>query len=202
MFSPARIYSLDIETDNSEGHGLNPELSRVTEVAVLTAETSWVFDNDDEAKLLTELGECVRDLRPGLISTWNGAFFDMPFLSDRMIAVGVAGLGVGPRLVTDPGLKPKYEPLPGHAGGYIAVWPSSFPSIPHQHLDISGAYKQFAADADVSWSLKPVCKAMGIDMFEIDRTRLHEYTPEEVRAYVLSDCVGTRELALHTLGLA
>ena len=60
---------------------------------------------------------------------------------------------------------------------------------------------RFADEHGVKHSLKPVCAAHGVDMVELDRTRLHEYTPAERAAYALSDSRGTRALTLRLLGL-
>ena len=199
MFSADRIYSADIETDNSNGHGLNPQFGRITEVALSTANDDIVFDDDDEKDLLENLSAHLLRMPPGLITTWNGAFFDVPFLWERARVNNVLPfLGLTP----DPGLVPKYEPLPGHDGGYQAVFHSPDMMVPHQHLDVSGMYRKFADEAGVSWSLKPVCAAKGIAMVELDRERLHDYSREERLAYVCSDTRGTRALALEALGLS
>jgi DNA polymerase elongation subunit (family B) len=200
MFSKDRIYALDIETDNSEGHGLDPNKGRITEIAVQgrAKDVTAVFADEHEKTLLRKFTWHMRTLEPGLVTTWNGSFFDLPFIQTRAdILAAPSPLAVE----EDEELKPKYDLLPGYTGGVVGVFDSRRGRVPHQHLDISGAYKQFAADHDVSWSLKPVCAAAGIEMYEIDRTRLQDYTPEERQRYVLSDTNGALELTYRLLGL-
>jgi DNA polymerase elongation subunit (family B) len=200
VFSIPRIYAGDIETDNSEGHGLNPLLGRITEIAIQghDAASTAVFSDDDEKELLRKFTWHMRTLEPGLVVTWNGSFFDLPFIQTRADILAAAS---PLQIEVDENLKPKYDLLPGYTGGVVGTFDSRRGRVPHQHLDISGAYKQFAADHGVSWSLKPVCAAAGIDMYEIDRTRLQDYTAAERERYVLSDTNGTLQLAYRLLGL-
>jgi hypothetical protein len=219
MYDAQHIYAFDIETDNSAGHGLNPLRSRITEVALSTADADVVFDGT-EIEILTGLESTLGNLPPGLLLSWNGAMFDTPWLHSRARAVGLDAEAFGLELIAQPGLTPKYAPTPGHTGGYAALWhrtSGSEPlrlSRPHTHLDISYAYKGFAESFGVHpdghpqagkpvvpWSLKPVAKAAGLDMVEIDRTALHLYDKAQVRAYAASDASGTRALGLRLLGL-
>lgn len=196
MFAANCIYGLDIETDNSQGHGLTPSKSAITQIAVVSATEEVVFEGDEQDILLNTHRWLSRQ-HPGLLVTWNGTFFDLPFISDRARTYGTGLDVVLDSLVLAPqeGLVPKYDFLPGHTAGYAAWWAG------HTHLDVTQAWKQFAQDQEVSWSLKPVLRAAGFDPVELDRTRLHEYTPDEVKAYVTSDARGARDLALRTLGL-
>lgn len=199
MFSPDRIYGLDIETDNSNGFGLDPRNSVVTEIAVSLPQSlrGGAVLTGDEDVMFAELWALLRDLPPGLFVTWNGSFFDWPFLADRMAAVRSKVKGLI-RLTPDVALTPKYDYLPGHTTGYQVSLDAR--GSQHSHLDIASAYKSYAAEQGVSWSLKPVCAAQGIEMIELDRENLHAYTAAEREAYCLSDAAGTRELAIRTLG--
>lgn len=218
MFGHTQIYGLDIETDNTPcetvcetyagkdrcyGHGLDPRRSAITEVAVATDPTIYgggkVFAGH-EIDILANLQDFLTSLPAGLLVTWNGAMFDIPYLADRAAVRDFGPTAFTLRTAPAPDLVPKYEPLPGHAGGYTATWDIRGQQVPHQHLDVAWAYKAKAAELDVSWSLKPVCAALGVPMYEIDRTRLHEYTPAQVAEYCLSDASGTRVLAMKALG--
>lgn len=214
MFDRDHIYGFDIETDNSNGHGLNPQLAAITQISLVTETDTLVFDGDELA-VLRGFAAAVTALEPGLLVGWNSMFFDLPFIVDRSRAYESDGRLDGAQgfiLTPQPGLKPKYEPLPGHTGGYSATWVRTLGDgnvaspyavgEPHQHLDVSLAYRKHAETAGVKWSLKPVCASLGIDMVELDRERLHTYTAEQVNAYCASDSAGTRELALRLLGLA
>src|SRR3954447_9178200 len=92
------IYGLDIETDTSVD-GLDPAVARIIAVAVAGPRGVRVFDDSDEALLLDRLDWHLASLEPGVIATWNGAAFDLPFLDDRARALGVR---LGLRLTLDP----------------------------------------------------------------------------------------------------
>lgn len=197
MYGPDRIYGFDIETDNSEGFGLVPEKSRVTEIAIDTAHGGEVFAGN-ERTILRDFDAYLGTLQPGLLVPWNGSFFDVPFITDRWATVNWM-YEHGWNITPDPQLVPKYAPLPGHAGGYSAYWRNRA-GVHHAMLDVSLPYKQVAADRDVKWSLKPVCTSLGIDMVELDRENLHLYTEAERKEYCLSDARGARLLATRLLG--
>jgi DNA polymerase elongation subunit (family B) len=177
MRGPARIYGLDIETDTSID-GLDPAVSPVVTVALSTPEADEVFVGD-EPDLLTALDRRLRSLEPGVIATWNGAAFDLPFLSDRAAACGV---GLGLRLVPDPTVVLSHGPLQGHAGAYRAAWHG------HGHLD---AYRVYRSDVGrvlgISCSLKAIARLVGLTPVEVDRERIHEIAPAALDAYVASD---------------
>jgi len=212
VFDSDHVYAFDIETDNSAGHGLDPRKAAITQISVVGSTLERVLTGD-EVTLLDEFAEVLAGLDAGLIVGWNSTFFDWPFIATRMKVVGPTGLNAILELTPQPALRPKYDFTPGHTCGYSAIVATDT-GTHHAHLDVSLAWKAFAESFGtredgtgrqvpvVPWSLKPVAKAAGIDMFELDRTRLHEYTPEETARYVLSDAIGTRELALRTLGLA
>jgi DNA polymerase elongation subunit (family B) len=185
MRGPARIYGLDIETDTSID-GLDPAVSPVVTVALSTPEADEVFVGD-EPDLLTALDRRLRSLEPGVIATWNGAAFDLPFLADRAAA---CGLDLGLRLAPDPTVVLSRGPLPGHAGAYRASW------YDHGHLD---AYRVYRGDVGrvlhISCSLKTVARVVGLTPVEVDRERIHELAPAVLDAYVASDARLARILA-------
>lgn len=185
MRRPARIYGLDIETDTSVD-GLDPAVSPVVTVALSTPAGDEVFAGD-EATILAALDRRLRTLAPGVLATWNGAVFDLPFLADRALA---CGLGLGLRLAPDPTVTLGRDPLPGHAGAYRATW------YGHGHLD---AYRVYRGDVgrvlQVSCSLKAIARLVGLSPVEVDRERIHELAPEVLDAYVASDARLARVLA-------
>lgn len=215
LFDLDHVYALDIETDTSGGFGLDPGNGGITEIAMtipVHEDRGVVFATADgmtEADVLVETDRLLYDLDPGLLSTWNGAFFDLPFIMTRAEILGVTK---HLHLHAQAGLVPKYDPLPGHVGGYSATWGTRTP-MPHQHLDVAAHYKRVSnvlRDRDEAngldykdrfrWSLKPVAEAHGITMISVDRERMHTLAPAERRAYALSDTNGTRLLAAHLLG--
>lgn len=215
MYDPLHVYAFDIETLNDEERGFNgldPARSQITEIAVATDVSinggGEVFQGA-EATILRDFFKFTKSLAPGLMTGWNSSFFDGPFIHDRCVHgldVTPVALGAMMRMVPQPGLRAKYQAMPGHGtpenpgGGYALTFRAADGGT-HAHLDVAQAYREFADEHGVKWGLKPVCEAHGIAMVELDRTRLHTYTPQEVHAYVLSDGRGTRELALRLLGL-
>lgn len=185
MRGPALIYGLDIETDTTTD-GLDPAVSPVVVVALSTPQADEVFLGD-ESQLLAALDGRLRAIEPGVLATWNGAAFDLPFLADRAAACGVP---LGLRLEPDPTVVLSHDPLPGHEGAYRAGW------YGHRHLD---AYRVYRSDVGrvlhVSCSLKSIARVVGLTPVEVDRERIHELAPAALDAYVASDARLARILA-------
>jgi DNA polymerase elongation subunit (family B) len=184
------LYGLDIETD-TRVDGLDPSVAAVVSVAVAGEDHGAVFEAsdhpDDERTLLHDLDRHLAGLDPGILVTWNGSGFDLPFLGDRAARHGLA---LGLHLQLDPGLRSRREPLAGHEGAYRARWHH------HRHLD---AYRVYRADVGpllgISCGLKNVARAAGLRPVEVDRAALHELPAERLRTYVTSDARVTRLLA-------
>jgi DNA polymerase elongation subunit (family B) len=185
MAGPPLIYGLDIETDTTVD-GLDPAVAPVVTVALSGPRGDEVFEGD-EASVLSALDARLRALAPGVLATWNGAAFDLPFLADRARACGLA---LGLRLVPDPTDMLDRCPLPGHVGAYRAWW------YGHRHLD---AYRVYRGDVGrvlhLSCSLKAVARLVGIRPVEVDRERIHELAPAVLADYVASDARLARLLA-------
>ena len=219
MFPAQLIYGLDIETDTSActphelelgftSRGLDSRISPILNAALSTHEDVTVF-RGDEVSILTQLADAMTHLEPGLLVTWNGSCFDLPFLADRAAQHDIT-LGLNLRLCPD--IQPKYPPalqgqdfrpwhssrLAGASSGYLAWWDSNVPARSHTHLDIAYAYRGEAVEG--GWSLKPIAAAHGIPMIVVDRTQTHLLVDAELDAYVASDAVGTRLLSLKLLG--
>jgi DNA polymerase elongation subunit (family B) len=179
------LYGLDIETDTSTD-GLDPRVSAVVAVAVSTADRDVVLTGP-EAELLCGLDSLLADLPAGVIVTWNGSAFDLPYLADRG---RVCGVPLGLRLTPDAAV-PTRTPLPGHTGSYRARWGR------HRHLD---AYRVYRNDLkrllDVSCSLKSVARLLGMPVVEVDTSRVHTLEPDHLAAYVASDAHLARDAAL------
>jgi hypothetical protein len=180
------VYGLDIETDTSVD-GLDPAVGRILCVAVSGPDGEIVVADTDEAALLVELDARLGELAPGVLVTWNGAGFDLPYLATRARLVGAP---IGLRVVLDPALAARH-PLPGHEGAYRGQW------YGHRHLD---AYRLFRADVGrtfgLSCSLKSLAGLAGLSPVAVDASRVHELPGSLLHAYVASDARCTRELAL------
>jgi len=179
------IYGLDIETDTTVD-GLDPAVASVVTVALAGPGYEEVFTGPEDV-LLAELDERLDELEPGVIATWNGAAFDLPFIADRAARYD---LPLGLRLSLDANLGSRSTPLPGHRGAYRASW------YDHRHLD---AYRVYRGDVGpalrISCSLKSIARFVGLSPIEVDRTKIHDLSNEALHAYAASDARLARILA-------
>ncbi len=184
--SPLPLYGLDIETDTTE-NGLDPAVAPVVSVAVVGQDQHIVLEGD-ESSLLLRLDATIASLPRGVLVTWNGAAFDLPFVAHRAYLCGIES---GLQLWHDTNIRSRNEPLLGHPGSYRATWHG------HRHLD---GYRVFRADAGavmhLPCGLKPMAKFVGLDPVEVDREQIHLLTDAERQAYVASDAEVTRELVI------
>lgn len=171
------IYGLDIETDTTV-NGLDPATASVVTVALSGPAVDEVFSGS-ERRILRDLDARIAELPAGVLATWNGAAFDLPFLADR---AGLHGLRLGLRLRLDPAITLRRAPLPGHAGAYRGSW------YGHSHVD---AYRLYRGDVGpalrVSCSLKSIARLVGLAPIEVDRSRIHDLNREALHAYATSD---------------
>jgi uncharacterized protein YprB with RNaseH-like and TPR domain len=170
------LYGLDIETDTEAG-GLDPSRAAILAVAVSTTIGDVVFQGD-ESSILTRVDAYLAGLAPGVIVTWNGATFDLPFIARRAER---GGLELGLRLRLDERMAVR-DPLPWLEGAYRATWHD------HGHLD---GYRLYRGDVGrtlpVSCSLKSISRMVGLSPVEVDVVNLHALHRTDVATYVASD---------------
>jgi uncharacterized protein YprB with RNaseH-like and TPR domain len=178
------LYGLDIETDTTVD-GLDPATSAIVTVALSGPSGDEVFVGS-EAELIAAVDARLLAAPPGVLVTWNGAAFDLPFLADRAARHGVP---LGLQLTLDPRIA-RRDPLPGHDGAYRARWHG------HRHLDAYHLYRSDVGPAlKISCSLKLVARLIGLEPVEVDRERIHDLAPDVLAAYVTSDARLARLLA-------
>ena len=173
------LYGLDIETDTSVD-GLDPSVSPIVAVAVATPDGDRVFQGAEDL-VLHRTDELMSELDPGIVVTWNGSGFDLPFLAERAQRLGVTlGLDLwddGPER-TEPGVV---------RGRWYA----------HDHLD---GYRLYRADVGRSLGfpcgLKPLSRLVGLAPVEVDRSCIRLLDDAALEAYVASDARLARELVL------
>ncbi|MDQ1445085.1 MAG: hypothetical protein QOI20_1549 [Acidimicrobiaceae bacterium] len=152
--------------------------------AVSTASGAVVLTGAEDG-LLVALDEVLAGLTPGVVVTWHGAGFDLPYIADR---AGTAGLRLGLELRLDHAIHIR-RPLAGHAGAYRARWGS------HTHLDAYQLFRDIGRALLLSCSLKTMARFFGLDPVEVDRARIHDLDPADLSAYVASDADLARRLA-------
>lgn len=165
--------------------GLDPAVSPVVSVAVVGPGVEIVLDGPERVLLLA-LDDALAALPAGVLITWNGSSFDLPFLHDRARRLDLA---LGLRLRHDPGIVLSREPLAGHPGAYRATWHE------HRHLDGYRLYRgEIDPESGVSCGLKPLARHLGLPVVEVERDRIHELDALTLRRYVTSDAWLAREL--------
>jgi DNA polymerase elongation subunit (family B) len=186
------VYGLDIETDTTE-NGLDPRVAAVVTVALAAPGFEEVFTGSEE-QLLLDLDDRLGQLEPGVIATWNGAAFDLPFIADR---AELYEIDLGLRLRYDREITMRRAPLPGHRGAYRASW------FDHGHID---AYRLYRGDVGpalrISCSLKSIARFVGLSPVEVDRTKIHDLSNEALHAYAASDARLARILTERRWGTA
>ena len=168
------LVGFDIETDTTTG-GLDPESAAIVAVAVTTDDGDHVITGD-EREILRRTDEILASMPQGVLVTWNGAGFDLPFVARRAEMLGVA---TGLQLVEDPSRRSRREPdRPAVRGRWHAL----------VHLD---GYLLYRADVGrrlgLSCGLKPLARFVGMEPIELDREALHLASAADVEAYVASD---------------
>jgi len=151
-------------------------------VAVSTAEQDFVLQGE-ELQILTELELLIYSLAPGVLITWNGNNFDLPFIAERARRTGIQlGLRFGPAEPT------RWTRTP-HARPYSCSWGR------HRHLD---GYQLYRADVarlfKISCGLKSLSRLLGFEPVEVDRKKIHLLSEQEMHDYVASDARLAREL--------
>ena len=176
-------YGLDIETDTSAG-GLDPSCSAVIAAAVSTTSGDVVFDGD-EASLLLALDAHLAALAPGVLVTWNGSGFDLPFIARRAALLGIE---VALHTEDDPSIRLR-DPMPGLTHAQRGRWHE------HDHLD---GYRLYRADVGrtlgLSCALKSMANTVGLPSVMVDVAALHTLSGDQVAAYVASDARLARQL--------
>ena len=177
------IYGLDIETDTTHG-GLDPAVSSVVTIALCGPAFDEVLIGEEPA-MLRALDERLADLPPGVLATWNGGSFDLPFLADRARLLGV---DLGLHLCLDRRLTLGRTPLPGHAGAYRGSWHQ------HGHLDTFRLYGNTSGPSH--WiSLRTIGRLVGLGPQAGATRRAHDLTNEALHAHAPSDARLARVLA-------
>jgi DNA polymerase elongation subunit (family B) len=188
-------YGLDIETDTTVD-GLDPTQAKVVAVALTMPRSSDgdVVLTGPETQLLEELDRLLLELPPGVLVTWNGAAFDLPFLAERARRAGVP---LHLRLAQDPSLADTRRQHTDGRSAYRASWG------PHRHLD---GYRLYRADVGrnlgLPCGLKPMARLVGLEPVEVDREQIHQLSAQDLHEYVASDARLAQELVVRRLPAA
>lgn len=172
------LFGLDIETDTTVD-GLDPTVASIVAIAVSGADADFVLDGPDEATMLLELDALLAGLGDGVLVTWNGSGFDLPFIARRAHLLELSlGLSIWP----DPTISTPHEPRPGQLERVRGRW------YELGHIDGYLAYRSDVGRVlPVSCGLKSLARLVGLPLIEVDRSAIHLLSESERRAYVASD---------------
>lgn len=123
------IYGIDIETEADRG-SIDPNEAPIRAIGLSVRNAEHTFTGD-EATILRRVDATLSTLPSGILATWNGAIFDLPYIADRARLLGVA---VDLVLCADHRRRASRALLPGHDGAYRARWGE------HRHLDTFRLY--------------------------------------------------------------
>lgn len=133
-----------------------------------------IFNEADELALLQRFFEHIRDVRPTVISTFNGDFFDWPFIDNRSKIHGL-------NMFDEIGFAPDSE------GEYKSSYCS--------HMDCFRWVKRDSYLPQGSQGLKAVTQAkLGYNPIELDPELMTPYAfekPQQLSEYSVSDAVAT-----------
>ena len=161
-------------------------MAPIVAIAVVGADAEVVLDGPDERSMLVELDTLLAGLGKGVLVTWNGAGFDLPFIATRAAALGVP---LGLQIRYDASIPGHHDPLPGHPGRVRGGWHGL------GHIDGYQAYRSDVGRVlPVSCGLKSLARLVGLPLVEVDRSAIHLLSESERRAYVASDAMLARAL--------
>ncbi len=128
MSSPPLTYGFDLTTDIDDV--VDPLANRVTAIGLATAAGNELYEGD-EHEIIELVNRRLAMLPAGVIVSWNGATFDLPFLAVRARLIGIdldlTLHGDQRSLLAD-------STLPGLDRPCLASWGH------HQHLDLRQVY--------------------------------------------------------------
>lgn len=182
---PDNVFGYDIETDTSRGFGLRPTRSQITEVVLSSRNKSWVFAGDERHILESFAAKLNEQPKGSVIVGWNNRCFDNIALQTRAEFHDIRGWGG------------KLESSMNYTA-FSSVGPLAEPQSLVWRTpvgDLLGERDVFQMKAQVDAAngnrftrgLKPFVQSLGCRPVTVDRARLHELSPEERSAYVLSD---------------
>lgn len=176
------FYGIDIETDATGG--VDPAVAAIRTIALSGA----AFDDEftgAEADLLQALNARLATLPAGVLATWNGATFDLPYIADR---ARILGVDLDLQLCRDRRLTFGRTLLPGHGSAYRGAWGS------HGHVDTFRLYGH--TDGPAVWSsLRTIGRLVGLGTPPTVARRHDDLTNEALHAHARSDARLARVLA-------
>lgn len=186
---PSGVLAFDIETDTSQGFGLRPLLTQITEVVVSSRDESWIFAGD-ERHILSSFAELLNGQEePVVLVGWNNWCFDNIVLQTRAEHHEIPNWGGLLEAVKN---NTVFEPVGPTSDAQAFIWVTTG-GVTLRDVD---AFQEKvvwdrARGERYTQGLKPFVESLGCFPVKVDRQRLHELSQDERRDYVLSDGVST-----------
>lgn len=185
---PDGYVAFDIETDTSRGYGLRPHRTQITEL-VLSDKNETIVLSGDEKHILQGLADYMNSrTEPITLVGWNNSAFDNSFLHIRAQAhPDLKGWGGDLRLSHQPG---GYPAVGGYRHPQAFSWKTP-DGVQHGSEDAMLTVINSPKYSERTARLKPLATEHGMNVVELDRDRLHEYSAQEREEYVASDGIAT-----------
>lgn len=189
---PDNVVAIDIETDTSRGHGLQPYKAQITEMVICDRHITIVLAGD-EKYILQGFADYMNGRSEEVeVIGWGNTGFDNPFLQIRG-KYHSANLKEWGMHLDDLGFVEGYGPVGGYQNNQSMRWVTPRGVI-HHDRDIMIEVKNSPVDVDSGSThprLKGLTRHWGMSPIELDRTKMHTYSEEERGAYVASDGIAT-----------
>lgn len=186
---PEGVLAFDIETDTSNGFGLRPMLTQITEVVVSSRDQSWIFAGD-ERHILESFAELLNSQQnPVVMAGWNNWCFDNIALQTRAEHHEIEGWGGE---LEETSNFTVFEPAGPSSSAQALTWVTP-DGLTLRDIDIfqEKVVWDRARGEKYTQGLKPFVENLGCEPIKVDRHRLHELSQDERRDYVLSDGIST-----------
>ena len=188
---PDDAFAFDIESDTSEGHGLQPHRAPVTELVLTTKDETIVLSGDEKHILQGFADFMNRQERPMTAFGWNSRSFDIPYLHLRARVHDLDGWALQ---LADSDVPAPYSPTGGFRHAQRMRWCTPG-GVVHYDEDLMLTYSEQRGVR--SARLKDSAEEHGMTPVRVDREKLHELSQAERDEYVCSDGLAT----LHLVGV-
>ncbi len=161
-------------------------MAAIVSIALIGPGVELILDGESEAAMLKKTDDKLRQLPEGVLVTWYGGGFDLPFIDQR---AKINGVEIGLTI----------EAAPDDFGSevtYRGRWHH------HSHLDGYRVYSSdvrrtlaFSSDSKgFPCGLKSLAHFVGLPVVEVDRNLIHTLDSDTRRSYVASDANLARQL--------
>lgn len=186
---PEGVAAFDVETDTSNGEGLNPHKAQITEIVISTKDETVILYGD-EKHILQEFRKHMDSMPDDTtIVGWNNRGFDNIFVSERAKSHNIKGW---PGTLVDCDIDSKYAPADGYERPQEMRWRKPNGNVLKDEDGSMMAHQKYKREnLNKSTAMKPFVKEYGVQPIEVNRAEMHKLTEQERKDYVGSDGIAT-----------